>query len=162
MIEGADKVSLPGGWFCESQLTPPRRQAAKKNATLRATCAPISACSVLAFTSNSARSRQGTTARSRNRAVVADAQSRGEEECGACGAQQASPLMWYHEGDRSRAAFQQFADPSNRQLRGEHRPTSQSVWFPWGRLHPQQSASPVLLVALSQPGRIVSSAEVWR
>ena len=61
-----------GCWFCESQLTPPRRQAARKNATLRATYRPISACSVLGFTSNSARSRKGTTARSRqNRAVVA-------------------------------------------------------------------------------------------
>src|SRR5258708_25590023 len=68
-LEGAE---LELAWLFEVQLTPPFLHAARKNATLRATCASISASSTLTFTSNSARSSMGTATRSRkSRAVVA-------------------------------------------------------------------------------------------
>jgi hypothetical protein len=47
-------------WLFEIQLTPPFLHAARKNTTLRATCASISASSTLRFTSNNARSSMGT------------------------------------------------------------------------------------------------------
>ena len=72
-----DRVCLPGAEPASpnrlsDSTHAPCRQAARKNATLRGTCASISASSVLRFTSNSARSSMGTRTRSRkSRAVVA-------------------------------------------------------------------------------------------
>jgi len=51
-------------------VTPPCRQAARKKATLRFTCGPISAHSCLSFSPNKARSIKGNNTKSRKKHVV--------------------------------------------------------------------------------------------
>jgi hypothetical protein len=57
--ENTDKESVQENCGTDSQLTPPCRQAARKKATLRVTCGPISARSGLSFSPNSARISNG-------------------------------------------------------------------------------------------------------
>src|SRR5262249_30645270 len=64
--EDSDLVS-----FRRAQVTPPCRQAARKKATLRATCGPISARSCLSFSPNKARRTSGNKTKSwKSRVVV--------------------------------------------------------------------------------------------
>src|SRR6516165_1984329 len=66
-----DAPCCPGAATLATQMTPPCRQAARKNATLPLTCGAISARSSLSCSPNNARIARGNTTKSwKNRVVV--------------------------------------------------------------------------------------------